>query len=146
MGLCIPHYTAPSLVHGTGLFARQALAPGAVLWEFDPSCDRRLSLESLPAEERLSRLHYGYINPARPGDVVICGDLARFWNFPHPGELANAEPSGRSLRGESVIVASRPIAAGEELLIHPCSDADYFRKMGLKRQPLHHDLMRNKIS
>jgi hypothetical protein len=32
---------------------------------------------------------------------------------------------------EALIVASRSIAAGEELLIHPSSDADYFRKMAL---------------
>jgi hypothetical protein len=65
--------------------------------------------------------------------VVVCGDSSRYWNFPNPGHHSNAHPSQQCQYGEALIVASQPISAGEELLIDPSSDADYFRKMGLQR-------------
>ena len=138
MGLCIPHFTAASPVHGQGLYTSSPLEAGAVLWRFDPAVDRRVSLRSLNGDQHLSLLHYGYINPQRPDWVVVCGDQARFWNFPHPGQPANAVPSDRLVHDEALIVASRSIAAGEELLIHPSSDADYFRKMALGSTPRAH--------
>lgn len=130
MGMMIPHFTAPSPRHGMGLFTSIPLQPGAVLWCFEPAIDQRLPLLSLEPHQRAELLHFGYVNPARPAFVVVCGDQARFWNFPLPGEPANATPSDQIKGGEAVIVACRMIAAGEELLIHPSSDADYFRKMG----------------
>lgn len=51
---------------------------------------------------------------------------------PRP-EAANAGPSDQLVHEEVLIVATRAISAGEELLIHTSSDADYFRKMGLGR-------------
>jgi uncharacterized protein len=135
MALCVPHFTATSPVHGMGLYTPSPIAAGAVLWRFDPALDRRVPLQGLRGRHRLSLLHYGYINPHRPDCVVVCGDLSRFWNFPHPGEAANAAPSDQLVHQEALIVATRAIAAGEELLIHPSSDAEYFRKMGLGSGP-----------
>lgn len=132
MGLQIPHFTAPSAVHGTGLFSRHSVAAGAVLWLYEPGLDRRVRLASLPPSRRERWLHFGYVNPQRPDWLVVCGDQSCYWNFPSPGQSANAHPSDRWVEQEAVIVASRAIAAGEELLIHPSSDADYFRKMGLR--------------
>ena len=136
MSLMIPHFTAPSPRHGTGLFTSIALEPGAVLWCFEPAIDRRLPIRPMEPRQRAELLHFGYVNPERPAFVVVCGDQARFWNFPRPGEPANASPCDQIQEGEAVIVACRMIAAGEELLIHPSSDADYLRKMGLCNQPL----------
>lgn len=129
MGLLIPHFTAPSAIHGTGLFTGVALQAGTLLWCFQPGLDRRYRLSELEASARPAALHYGYINPLWPDWVVICGDRARFWNFPPPGEPANALLSNQHLHQEAMIVAAGPIAAGQELLIEPASDADYFRKM-----------------
>jgi hypothetical protein len=134
MSMMVPHFTASSPRHGTGLFTPIPLQPGALLWCFDPAIDRRLPLRNLEPRQLAELLHFGYVNPERPAFVVVCGDHARFWNFPRPGEPANARPSDQIKGGEAVIVASRMIAAGEELLIHPSSDADYFRKMGLCHQ------------
>jgi hypothetical protein len=61
--------------------------------------------------------------------VVVCGDKARFWNFPPPGDPANAVLSPRIAHGEHLVVAARRIESGEELLIEPASDADYARKL-----------------
>jgi hypothetical protein len=134
MSMMIPHFTAPSSRHGTGLFTPITLQPGAVLWCFNPAIDQRLPLRNLDPCQLAELLHFGYVNPEQLAFVVVCGDQARFWNFPLPGEPANARPSDQIKGGEAVIVASRMIAAGEELLIHPSSDADYFRKMGLCHQ------------
>lgn len=129
MGLLIPHFTAPSSVHGTGLFSGVPLQAGALIWCFQPGVDRRCRLSALATSDRLAALHYGYINPERPEWLVVCGDKARFWNFPPLGGSANSLVSVQHLHQEAVIVAAGPIAAGDELLIEPASDADYFRKM-----------------
>ncbi|MFM2080334.1 MAG: hypothetical protein RLZZ124_102 [Cyanobacteriota bacterium] len=129
MGLLIPHFTAPSSVHGTGLFSAARLAAGTVLWCYQPGLDRRVLLRRLTPDQRQEALHYGYINPAFPEHVVICGDQARFWNFPPAGCTANACVSTQQVHREALIVAARAISVGEELLIEPASDADYQRKM-----------------
>lgn len=129
MVLMIPHRVGPSAIHASGLFTEVDLAAGTPLWHFDPSIDSRCPLEQLSELEREHRLHFGYINPARPDWVVTCGDAARFWNFPPPTEAANCGVSQDCRNGEQVVVTLRGIKAGEELTIEPASDADYQRKM-----------------
>lgn len=129
MGLLVPHRIGPSAIHGTGLFAATDLAEGTVLWRFEQGLETRRLLRDLSPTDQLRLLHYGYVNPLAPQWVVVCGDDARFWNFPAVGCPANAIPSAETWHGEALIVAARAIAAGEELLIDPRSDADYFRKI-----------------
>mgnify|MGYP006276071057 CR=1 FL=1 len=143
MGLLVPHRLAPSAIHGTGLFAADDLAEGTVLWRYEQGLDSRCRLSDLPVAEQLQRLHFGYINPLAPQWVVICGDDACFWNFPAVGSAANAIPSAEVWQGEAVITAARAIVAGEELLIDPSSDADYFRKIsGTLPQLMPHSWLR----
>jgi hypothetical protein len=59
MGLMVPHFTAPSPIHGTGLYSRDALAEGAVLWMFEPGLDWRVALQALQPEQRTQLLHHG---------------------------------------------------------------------------------------
>ena len=129
MGLQVPHRIAPSSIHGIGLFAAAPLAQGTLLWCYQPGLDTRRRLSDLEPTARLISLYYGYVNPLEPHWVVVCGDAARFWNFPPVGCPANAIPSAVHLHGEALIIAARDIEAGEELLIDPSSDADYFRKL-----------------
>ena len=129
MGLQIAHRIAASPVHGLGLFSLAPLAAGTVLWRFEPGLDDALCLDSLTPSRRLELLHYGYTNPARPGWVIVCGDGARYWNFPRPGEAANAVLSGLTEHGEHLVIAAQAIHQGEELLIEAGSDADYIRKL-----------------
>jgi hypothetical protein len=129
MGMLVPHRIAPSAIHGTGLFAVADLPAGCLLWRYEPGLDCRRCLNHLDPAERQQALHFGYVNPAAPQWVVLCGDDARFWNFPAVGTPANAVPSAELWHGEALIRAARPIACGEELLIDPSSDADYFRKI-----------------
>ncbi|KEF40615.1 MAG: hypothetical protein ER33_16085 [Cyanobium sp. CACIAM 14] len=132
MGLLFLHRIGPSSVHGTGLFSAVALEAGAILWRFEPGLEERCLLRDLPPGECRRLLHYGYVNPQHPEWLVICGDDARYWNFPPPGEPPNTRLGSLLHAGEPVVVAARSIAAGEELLIEPGSDADYHRKMGMR--------------
>jgi len=134
MGLLIAHRIGPSPVHGTGLFTVVALEAGTPLWCYEPGLEQRRLLADLLPGESQQLLHHGYINPERPEWLVICGDDARFWNFPTPGLPANCMLGDRHCEGEAVVVAARAIAAGEELLIEPASDADYHRKLGVRFQ------------
>jgi hypothetical protein len=129
MGLQIAHRIAASRVHGQGLFSDAPLAAGTVLWRFEPGLDDALRLDSLTPSRQRELLHYGYTNAARPGWVIVCGDAARFWNFPRPGEAPNAVLSPLTEHGEHLVIAAKPICPGEELLIEAASDADYLRKL-----------------
>jgi hypothetical protein len=129
MGLQIAHRIAASRVHGLGLFSLAPLAAGTVLWRYEPGLDDALRLDSLTPARQRELLHYGYTNQARPGWVIVCGDGARFWNFPRPGEAANAVLSPLTEHGEHLVIAAQAVRPGEELLIEAASDADYFRKL-----------------
>ncbi|MCP9887334.1 SET domain-containing protein [Cyanobium sp. ATX 6A2] len=136
MGLQIPYRIGASGIHGQGVFSLTPLERGSLLWRFEPGFDRAVRLEGLPERQCRDLLHYGYTNPRRPGWVIVCGDNARFWNFPPPGEPANAVLSPRTVQGEHLVIAARRIESGEELLIEPASDADYARKLRHLLSPL----------
>lgn len=87
----------PSPIHGTGLFAREALPAGTILWRFSPATSRRFR----PGEDPLWT---AFQDPS--GGLWICTDDARFWN--HSCE-PNAAPRN------DLDVALRPLAAGEEV-------------------------------
>ena len=92
------------------------------MWRFMPP-DRRIPLSE--ADDVLK--HYGYVYPANPAWLVICGDDSRYWNF---SSEPNCRESDIITNGEAEIVAARHIAAGEELTITFTSDADAARKLG----------------
>lgn len=115
---------AESAIHGLGLFAPVPFEAGTVLWEYAAG-DCRVPLEQATPEA----LHYGYINPANPGFVVVCGDEARFWNFAENANCGEAEKP--TATREARIIALRRIEAGEELTITFESDADAARKLAL---------------
>jgi SET domain-containing protein len=123
-----------SNIHGQGIFALNDIQEDRVIWEFDPGLDRHISLFAVKhAEPRIASyiMERGYINPKHPNQVVLCLDEAQFWNFPKPGEKANCCLGGE-LDGEAMVLAARPISAGEELTVPPESDHDYARKMAAK--------------
>jgi SET domain-containing protein len=121
----VPIAVRASGIHGLGLFATRPIAAGTVLWRFQAPDDYRVDVYTASDEQ----LHYGYVNPRRPHELVICGGKARYWNFPKEGQTPNAIEGPVDSSGEAVIVAARDIAAGEELLIDLASDADAGRKL-----------------
>ncbi|WP_448207944.1 SET domain-containing protein [Azospirillum sp. sgz302134] len=108
--LMVKAVLGPSTVHGIGLFAAEDIAKGTIVWRFDPGIDRlftRAERDTAPPATRAFLETYSY--PYRPGaDVhILDGDHARFMNHsPDPNTDNNGEYT----------IASRDIAAGEELL------------------------------
>lgn len=102
------------------------MAFGQLLWSYAPP-DSRMPVKAA----KMADLHYGYINPDNPDWLVVCGDMAKWWNFG-----GNSGPGDTRSGGECDIIALRNMAAGEELLITADSDADASRKLG----PLWHAL------
>jgi SET domain-containing protein len=121
----VPIVVKASGIHGLGIFAVRAIGAGTVLWRFQAPDDYRLDLYTASDEQ----LHYGYVNPRRPHELVVVGGKARYWNFPRAGQAPNAVEGTVDSSGEATIVAARDIAAGEELLIDQASDADAGRKL-----------------
>ena len=119
----VPVIIAPSAIHGLGLYATREIAAGETVWEFGAG-DSRLPWAESSAEQR----HFGYVNPAAPAWLVVCGDAARWWNFALGANCEESAPP--SATHEAPIRAARAIAAGEELTITFTSDADAARKLG----------------
>lgn len=121
--LTTPVEVKASPLHGMGLFSTMPLKRGTVVWVFNPYDDTRIPLDD--ADDK--QMHFGYVNPARPNDVVLCGDNAKWWNFAH--EANCGELFRPNFHHEAPIVTLRDIAAGEELTITTSSDADAERKL-----------------
>lgn len=114
----------PSLIHGRGLFAVSDIPRGTWLYVYAPRTDRKRNVKGATKKQ----LHFGYISP-RDGKLVICGDRAKWWNFGFPPN--SAEVSSLRVNGEGIVVATRDIKAGEELLISVDTDLDSKRKLML---------------
>jgi hypothetical protein len=120
-----------SEIHGTGVFATEALHADRVVWTYDPGMDRAISSYAVTyGDPELLRYiqERGYINPTRPHLWILCCDEGQYLNFPKNGEPANLRLGG-IIDGEHVLLAARDIQPGEELTVPPESDADYERKM-----------------
>lgn len=129
--LTIPVEIRKSEIHGYGVFAVHDIRRGAVVWQFHPGLDRRVSeiaVKFCEPRAKLFILQRGYINPAAPEEIVLCMDEAQFLNFPRPDQPANLCLGGL-LDGEYMLLAAVDIPAGDELTVPPESDADYLRKM-----------------
>src|ERR1051325_6577028 len=73
----------PSAIHGTGVFACEDVAVGAVIWRFHPPFDRVLSdddVAGLPSVCRDFLAIYAYRSKDLNGQLVLCGDHASFLN------------------------------------------------------------------
>ena len=106
--LRIPTFLAPSRIPraGLGLFCREAVPAGTVIWRFDPGLD--VVLGALPPDPLLRRFVevYGYQPLEGPRRWVVCLDDARFINH------ADA-PNTRD--DADVTLAARRLAPGEEI-------------------------------
>lgn len=106
--LRIPTRLATSRIPGAGLglFCRDAVPAGTVIWRFDPGLD--LVLAALPEEPVLRRFveTYGYVPLEDPPRWVVCLDDARFIN--HADAPNTLDPP-------DLTSAARDLAPGEEI-------------------------------
>lgn len=127
----VPCEVRKSEIHGTGVFATEALHQDRVVWTYEPGMDRAIghyAVEYGDPEVMRFIQERGYINPARPKLWILCCDEGQFLNFAKEGQTANLRLGGL-IDGEHVLLAARNIELGEELTVPPESDADYERKM-----------------
>ena len=99
----------PSTIHGLGLFAREPIPAGAVVWSIGPA-DRAYTpdeLEALDPAQRDALLRWLFWCAARQC-YVLCGDMALFTNH-------GTEPNLRCNGDGTLLLAARDIDAGEEL-------------------------------
>lgn len=102
---------------GLGLFADQEINKGDVVWTFCPGYDIILTQDDLLRMSEASRwnfLNYCYFDK-HTKRFVLCGDDDRFIN--HSKKNANlVQKQEQNGKDEGVVVASRDIRKGEELL------------------------------
>ena len=99
----------PSAIHGVGVFAREAVPAGTVVWRYDPAFDRIVTaaeVDGAPPAFRAYLDAYAYPSADLGGATVLCCDDAKFLN--HSDDPNTVERPFAS-------VAARPIAAGEEI-------------------------------
>jgi SET domain-containing protein len=100
-----------SPVHGIGLFAREAIPSGTIVWRFAPQIDVIISAEGLrqladPAREQVVKYAY---EDAVSGKLILCGDDARFINHSNDPNVID-DPLDHN-----TCVAGRDILPGQEL-------------------------------
>ena len=76
-------YLAASDIEGLGVFSREPVRQGQLIWRFDPRIDRMIPLDSFSgADERLSDFlkRYTYIPPYDRSVCILDGDEGRYMN------------------------------------------------------------------
>ena len=104
----IPTTIGPSPIHGLGVFTAVPIPAGTVIWEFRPEVDLVIPVhlvEAMPEDRGRLLRSYAYLQ--EPGQLVLCGDNARFMNHSNEPNCDDPDPQRT--------VAARDIAAGEEL-------------------------------
>lgn len=126
-------YLAPSAIEGLGVFTREPIRKGDLVWRFDTRFDRVIPVEDVaaaPAHMQEFMERYAYPLPSDPERFVVLDvDEGRFMN--HADE-PNCEfpPDGETGW------AARDIAAGEELTCHYAC----FTLGAIRFQPSRHEV------
>jgi hypothetical protein len=115
--LIVPIEARHSPIHGLGVFAREFIPQGTIIWQFDPGIDRRFPVDWVarqPAHVRAFMASYAVLN-LDGQQYTLAGDHTLFVNHsPSP----NMAPKPEVLvNGEEVVVATRDVQPGEELTI-----------------------------
>ena len=108
--LLIDTYLDKSPIQGMGVFAKQPIAKGAIIWRFDERFDRLIEVdvyESTTGAVKNYLDRYCYPRRSDPRFIVFEADDARYMN--------HADDPNFGFSSENEAVALRDIAAGEEL-------------------------------
>ena len=115
-----------SPIHGLGVFLKEPVKKGGLIWRFDARIDRVYTpdeIESLP--EHMQRYLHTYCTwHEATGLFVLCGDNGRYFNHsPEPSTVSNAISFGEDR-------AARDLEAGEELTSDYHTICDHVRANG----------------
>ncbi|WP_370304510.1 SET domain-containing protein [Pseudooceanicola sp.] len=118
-------YLAPSSIEGLGIFCRDPIAKGQVIWQSDPLLDMRIPIDQLgqyPEHVREFIERYAYVDVKNPAMLVLESDEGRFMNHSdRPNTDFTALDYGYSLvdipAGVEITCDYREI--GENLVMQP---------------------------
>lgn len=102
--LVVPNYLGKSTISGLGVFAKENVQAGSLMWTFVDNFDLELVADDFPSQVREFIAHYG--NMTRHEIYLLCGDNARFMNH---SDMPNMSAGGDQN------FAMRDISAGEEI-------------------------------
>ena len=108
--LLVDTYLDKSAIQGIGVFARNRIAKGTLVWKLDARFDRRIPVDTYesqsgPVKSYLDR--YSYPDRRDPSFIVFEADDARYMNHDDDPNCDVSSPEET--------YALRDIAAGEEL-------------------------------
>lgn len=98
----------PSPIHGLGLFALEPIPAGTVVWRFVPEFDCLIGIDQVVGVPDVVQEFFDKYVALDGGTYLLEADDSRFMN--HSGS-----PNLVTGKGTEPMVASRDIAAGEEL-------------------------------
>jgi SET domain-containing protein len=106
-----------SKIHGIGIFAREFLPKGTIVWEFNEAFDitldnQEIHLLSDAAKEQFFK--YAYQSKVT-GKYILCSDDSRFFNHDLNANTKCEIPKTRNSEDALICYAVRDIQPGEEL-------------------------------
>lgn len=125
--LLVETYVDKSTIHGIGLYAKEFIKQGTVIWKFTEGFDQKFHIDEinkmpLPAQHQI--FHYGYLSNDSPV-YILCTDNARFFNHSDTPNVIDDDSE------EGLVLAARDINVGEELTCNYWEfDADTNYKLG----------------
>lgn len=106
-----------SNIHGIGIFAKEFIAKGTIVWEFNEKFDLVLSkkeVDQLSPAAKEQFLNYAYVSK-KTGKYILCSDDSRFFNHSLNANTKCEVPESPDSNEALVCLATRDIQAGEEL-------------------------------
>ena len=118
----------PSEIHGVGVFLKEPVTAGQLIWRFDSRIDRVFSdaeLEEMPKHLQQFLRTYSTLH-GHLGLWVLCGDNGRHFNH---SERPNTQSLGIAFGDD---IAAFDLEAGSELTSDYPTICDSVRKSGLE--------------
>ena len=116
--LLVDTYLDKSAIQGIGVFARNRIAKGTLVWKLDARFDRRIPVDTYESQSGSVKSYldrYSYPDRRDPGFIVFEADDARYMNHDEDPNCDVSSPEET--------YALRDIAAGEELT---CNYGDFY--------------------
>jgi SET domain-containing protein len=123
----------PSSIHGLGVFLKQPVRRGELIWRFDSRIDRVYAPEEMASlPEHVQAYLHTYCTWRRDAGVyVLCGDNGRYFNH---SDAPSTVSDGISFGADR---AAWDLAAGEELTSDYATICDAVREQGLGFHGIH---------
>ena len=124
--LVVKTHIGKSEIHGLGLFAKEFISKGSLIWELNPKFDLVYTKEEfdlLPENAKNSIIFYGHFQKEE-GGYVLCSDDARFFNH-------SETPNCKSQIGKTCAI--KDINVNEEITDNYMEWDELFKLKNIKR-------------